>query len=106
MSPGWRASTRPPRRAPSGATRPSASTRQTRARVLAAAEELGYRANYLGRGLRVRRTGTLGLVVPNLDFFTFVDITHGVQAAAIEHDRSLLLVEVDQFAAAGRDRHR
>ena len=75
----------------------------TRARVLAAADELGYRANYLGRGLRVRRTGTLGLVVPNLDFFTFVDITHGVQAAAIEHDRSLLLVDVDQFAAAEGD---
>lgn len=75
----------------------------TRARVLAAADELGYRANYLGRGLRVRRTGTIGLLVPNLDFFTFVEITHGVQAAAIEHDRSLLLVEVDQFAAVAGD---
>ena len=75
----------------------------TRARVLAAAAELGYRANYLGRGLRVRRTGTIGLLVPNLDFFTFVEITHGVQAAAIEHDRSLLLVEVDQFAAVAGD---
>lgn len=74
----------------------SAATRQ---RVLDAAETLGYRANYLGRGLRVRRTGTIGLVVPNLDYFTFMAITHGVQAAAIEHDRSLLLVEVDQFAA-------
>jgi LacI family transcriptional regulator len=76
---------------------------ETRARVLAAADALGYRANYLGRGLRVRRTGTIGVVVPNLDFFTFVDVTHGVQAAAIEHDRSLLLVEVDQFAAAAGD---
>lgn len=75
---------------------------ETRRRVLAAATELGYRANYLGRSLRVRRTGTLGLVVPDLDFVTFVDITHGVQAAAIEHDRSLLLVEVNQFARAGR----
>lgn len=76
---------------------------ETRARVLAAADQLGYRANFLGRGLRVRRTGTIGLVVPNLDFFTFVDITHGVQAAAVEQDRSLLLVEVDQFAAAAGD---
>jgi LacI family transcriptional regulator len=75
----------------------------TRARVLKAADELGYRANYLGRGLRVRRTGTIGLLVPNLDFFTFVEVTHGVQAAAIEHDQSLLLVEVDQFAAAARE---
>lgn len=76
----------------------------TRVRVLKAAAELGYRANYLGRGLRVRRTGTIGLLVPNLDFFTFVEVTHGVQAAAIEHDRSLLLVEVDQFPAAAGDR--
>ncbi len=75
----------------------------TRERVLAAADSLGYRANSLGRGLRVRRTGTIGLVVPNLDYFTFVDITHGVQAAAIEHERSLLLVEVDQFAAVSGD---
>lgn len=75
----------------------------TRERVLAAADTLGYRANYLGRGLRVRRTGTIGLVVPNLDYFTFVDITHGVQAAAIEQERSLLLVEVDQFAAVSSE---
>lgn len=76
---------------------------ETKRRVLAAAAELGYRANYLGRGLRVRRTGTLGLVVPDLDFVTFVEITHGVQAAAIEHDRSLLLVEINQFAKAPRE---
>ncbi len=76
---------------------------ETKARVLAAAAQLGYRPNFLGRGLRVRRTGTIGLLVPNLDFVTFVDITHGVQAAAVEHDRSLLLVEVDQFAAAAGD---
>ena len=76
---------------------------QTRERVLEAAAKLGYRPNYLGRSLRTQRTGTLGLVVPNLDFFTFVEITHGVQAAAIEHDRSLLLVEVDQFANAAGD---
>lgn len=76
---------------------------QTRERVLEAAASLGYRPNYLGRSLRTQRTGTLGLVVPNLDFFTFIDITHGVQAAAIEHDRSLLLVEVDQFANARGD---
>jgi LacI family transcriptional regulator len=76
---------------------------ETRERVLEAAATLGYRPNYLGRSLRTKRTGTLGLVVPNLDFFTFVDITHGVQAAAISHDRSLLLVEVDQFADATGD---
>ncbi len=75
----------------------------TRGRVFEAASQLGYRPNYLGRSLRTQRTGTLGLVVPNLDFFTFVDITHGVQSAAINHDRSLLLVEVDQFADAPGD---
>lgn len=73
---------------------------ETRERVIEAAAKLAYRPNYLGRSLRTQRTGTLGLVVPNLDFFTFVDITHGVQKAAIDQDRSLLLVEVDQFANA------
>ncbi|MCY7417190.1 MAG: LacI family transcriptional regulator [Chloroflexi bacterium] len=74
---------------------------ETRQRIIDAARDLGYRANYLGRSLRTQRTGTIGLLVPNLDLFTFVEVTHGVQAAAIESDHSLLIVEVDQFRRRG-----
>lgn len=40
---------------------------ELRGQVLAAAESLGYRVNLLGRALRVRRTFSLGLVVPDLE---------------------------------------
>lgn len=42
-------------------------SQELRAQVLAAAESLGYRVNLLGRALRVRRTFSLGLVVPDLE---------------------------------------
>jgi len=42
-------------------------SQELRAQVLAAADSLGYRVNLLGRALRVRRTFSLGLVVPDLE---------------------------------------
>ncbi|MES5823175.1 LacI family DNA-binding transcriptional regulator [Streptomyces sp. RG80] len=39
---------------------------ETENRVRAAVEELGYRINPFARGLRSRRTGTIGLVLPNV----------------------------------------
>ena len=40
---------------------------ELRDQVLAAADALGYRVNLLGRALRLRRTFSLGLVVPDLE---------------------------------------
>ena len=37
-----------------------------RERVEAAVQELDYRPNMLGRNLRTRRTGTIGVVVPDI----------------------------------------
>jgi LacI family transcriptional regulator len=42
-------------------------SQELRDQVLAAADTLGYRVNLLGRALRVRRTFSLGLVVPDLE---------------------------------------
>ena len=39
-----------------------------------------YRPNALARGLRTRRTDTIGLVIPSLDNLGFADVTHGIQA--------------------------
>jgi LacI family transcriptional regulator len=39
---------------------------QTRARVLEVAERMGYRENVQARGLRTGRTGTIGVIVPDL----------------------------------------
>ena len=46
--------------------RPGAST-DTRARVLAAIEHLGYRVNATARHFRAGRSGAIGLLVPHLD---------------------------------------
>ena len=42
-------------------------SQELRDQVLAAADKLGYRVNLLGRALRLRRTFSLGLVVPDLE---------------------------------------
>jgi LacI family transcriptional regulator len=68
---------------------------ETRERILQAASDLGYRANALARGLRTRRTDTLGLVIPNLDNLGFADVTHGIQSAAAAAGKLVMVVEAD-----------
>lgn len=54
----------------------------TRARVLEAVAELGYRPNRIARALRSRRTGLIGLVVPGTADPFFVHLAHSAEAAA------------------------
>jgi LacI family transcriptional regulator len=72
---------------------------ETRQRILDAARELDYRPNALARSLRTRRTGTLGLVIPSLDNVGFADVTHGIQQAAAEAGRLVLVVEAEAVPA-------
>jgi DNA-binding LacI/PurR family transcriptional regulator len=55
---------------------------QTRQRVLAAIDELGYRPNAAARSIVVGRTCTLGCISPNLTDYTFANIIEGAQAEA------------------------
>jgi DNA-binding LacI/PurR family transcriptional regulator/AcrR family transcriptional regulator len=52
---------------------------QTRRRVLAAVEELGYRPNVLARGLRTSRSQTIGLVVPDITNPFYPALARGLQ---------------------------
>jgi DNA-binding LacI/PurR family transcriptional regulator len=54
----------------------------TRARVLAAIEELGYRPNAAARSMVVGRTCTLGCISPSLTDYTFANIIDSAQAEA------------------------
>ncbi|MBM0258765.1 LacI family DNA-binding transcriptional regulator [Micromonospora sp. 4G55] len=63
----------------------------TRERVMAAVAELGYRRNNLGRALRANRTGTLGLVVPDLAKPFFAELARAIEDAAFAHGRRLLI---------------
>jgi LacI family transcriptional regulator len=73
---------------------------ETRQRILDAARELGYRPNALARSLRTRRTGMIGLLVPSLDNLGFAGVTHGIQRAATEAGRALLMVEAQAHPTA------
>ena len=74
---------------------------ETRERILRAAEELRYRPNALARGLRTRRTDTIGLVIPSLDNLGFADVTHGIQAAAAGAGKLVMVVEANVVMAEG-----
>jgi DNA-binding LacI/PurR family transcriptional regulator len=70
----------------------------TRARVMAAADSLGYAPNKAARGLITGRTGNIGLVVPDLANPFFPSVVKGVQARAGESDVAVFLADSDENA--------
>ncbi len=65
------------------------------ARVAAAAEELGYRINLVGRALRQTRTSTVGLVVPDLDNPYFSALAQQLSRAFSDPGTDLLVFSAD-----------
>src|ERR671919_2692123 len=63
----------------------------TRARVLAKIEELGYRPNAVARSLSLRRTHTLGVIIPDLMHSFFVEIVAGIESVMSARGYGLLL---------------
>jgi LacI family transcriptional regulator len=63
----------------------------TRERVLAAADVLGYRPSALARSLRLQRTLTLGMLVPDITNPFFSSIIKGAEDAARERGYNLIL---------------
>ncbi|HEX7473409.1 MAG TPA: LacI family DNA-binding transcriptional regulator [Candidatus Limnocylindrales bacterium] len=63
----------------------------TRERVLAAADRLGYRPSALARSLRLQRTLTLGMLVPDITNPFFSSIIKGAEDAARQRGYNLIL---------------
>lgn len=72
----------------------------TRQAVLAAAGRLGYRPNRQAQGLVTGRTGTLGLVVPDLRNPFFADVAKGVSVRAHALDVQVFISDTDEELAA------
>jgi DNA-binding LacI/PurR family transcriptional regulator len=64
---------------------------KTRARVLQAIEELGYRPNLVARSLAQGKTMTFALVVPTISNPFFAEVVEEVERVADQHDYQLLL---------------
>ena len=70
----------------------------TRAKVEAAIEELGYVPNMLGQSLRFNQTHTLALVITDVTNPFWTTVARGVEDAAQENGYSVILCNTDEWA--------
>jgi LacI family transcriptional regulator len=68
----------------------------TRVRILRIVDKLGYRPNTIARGLVTKRTGTLGLVVPDNANPFFSELARGVEHAAYAEDYNVFLCNTEE----------
>src|SRR5262245_7625569 len=74
----------------------------TRARVLAKVAELGYQPNAVARSLTLRRTHTLGIVLPDLLHSFFVEIMDGLEKVVSAQGYGLLICSSNENAQKER----
>lgn len=68
----------------------------TRQRVLTVVERMDYRPSGIARSLATHRTGTIGLVVPDISNPFFADVARGVADAAYLENYSVFLCSSDE----------
>jgi LacI family transcriptional regulator len=68
---------------------------ETAARVLRAADELGYRPNPIARGLKTNRSFTIGVVIPDLTNPLFPPIVRGIEDRLGAAGYTALIVNTD-----------
>ena len=64
---------------------------ETRQRVLQAIQKLGYQPNAVARNLRMQRSSTLGLIVPDTHNPYFSEVARGIERIAFEHGYTVFL---------------
>jgi LacI family transcriptional regulator len=69
---------------------------EVRQRVLAAVEDLGYLPNTLARGLRIKRSQTLALIVSDITNPFFTTVARGVEDAASQSGYTVLFGNTDE----------
>jgi LacI family transcriptional regulator len=74
-------------------------SKETEKLVLKTAKELAYRPNQLARGLRLKKTHTIGLVAPDIANPFFALIIKGVQTQAHQLGYSLVVCDTDEDLA-------
>lgn len=72
---------------------------ETRARVLSAAHDLGYIPSAIARGLRNRRTRTIGLIVSDVENPYFTEVARAVERRAADAGYTVVLGNTDEDPA-------
>lgn len=68
---------------------------KTRGKVISAIKKLGYTPNAIARGLKTRRTNTLGMLIPDITNPFFAEIARGVEDAASKNNFNVILCNTD-----------
>lgn len=79
-----------------GHTRKYRISNKTKDLILSAANELNYRPNALARGLRLKKTHSIGLVVPDISNPFFAYVTRIIQNYAHSSGYSLIVCNTDE----------
>lgn len=74
----------------------------TRARVTAAADDLGYRPNVTARALKSARTDTIGVVAPDLTNAFFTELMRGIEDRANELGYTVLAGRAESMYDGGQ----
>ncbi len=69
---------------------------ETRERIIAAAQELGYRPHAMARALAVSETRLITMLMPDLSNPVYDRILQGALSAASQHDYILMLLEAEE----------
>ncbi|QZE14646.1 LacI family transcriptional regulator [Halosquirtibacter laminarini] len=69
---------------------------KTKKRVLELAEELGYKPNAAATALRMKRTKTIGLIIPKINRHFFADAINGVEKYATTHGYNVIITQSNE----------
>jgi LacI family transcriptional regulator, repressor for deo operon, udp, cdd, tsx, nupC, and nupG len=78
---------------------PDVVSAEARKRVLEAVRAIGYTPNAAARNLRVRRTGLVLVVVPDIANAFFAEILRGIDAMLSKHGYGLIIANLDNSPA-------
>jgi LacI family transcriptional regulator len=70
---------------------PRPVSEETRRRVLAVIESMGYTPNVIARNLRLQRSNTIGLIIPDTNNPYFAQVARGVEQMATENGLTTVL---------------
>ena len=71
-------------------------TEEMRQRILAVAKELNYQPNHLARAFRLKKTQTVGLIIPDISNPFFSGIARSIEIASYQADYNLVVCNTDE----------
>ncbi len=74
-------------------------SRETKKRVLKAIQDLDYRPNALARGLHMKKSMTIGVIIPDISNHYYAEIVRGIQDVADRKGYNIILQNTDRIQA-------